>query len=342
MERINEINEILSKDTPFLYAKITKEMGIGLYTKKEMKKGEKFSSLPFLSSSLIDQQHICDYCLQILENRNEKINCRNCFTHFYCSKNCEKKSWENFHFLQCNKNYSKTKKKIKKNLKFSVSSDCNRIFMIDKLAAMTIKNLKEKKTTKTFVDNLSSFNFPFHFSFYWHCYQLTKSLISTYIPSTFLNIFDFNWFCTQNSVISKNGFSIKMEIKSLKFPKKKKNKNKVKKIEKIPFLFDNSFPNEIESNSDHFGASLNEGTHLYFLHSYLNHSCQPNLKFSFTEKPKEIVFEASENIERDQQLFISYVPTKYLSSKEQRDHHLLMHGICDCCCEKCKKEEQKN
>jgi len=76
------------------------------------------------------------------------------------------------------------------------------------------------------------------------------------------------------------------------------------------------------------------GSAVYLLSSLFNHSCSPNVEPVFPHNNHIIAFKALRDIQKNEQLTISYIDSINLSYQERQ--HSLLHGYgFQCQCEKC-------
>lgn len=85
-----------------------------------------------------------------------------------------------------------------------------------------------------------------------------------------------------------------------------------------------------------------KGSLLHFYFSFLNHSCVPNAKIQKNSKTNliKVTIEAEKNIQKGEQIFISYLPEYLLLKMKQSDDFVTTLGF-ECQCEKCIKEIKK-
>ncbi|TDL29532.1 hypothetical protein BD410DRAFT_779958 [Rickenella mellea] len=106
-------------------------------------------------------------------------------------------------------------------------------------------------------------------------------------------------------------------------------------------------PEDVERTRTPYGTSKQVGCGLYFVSSYLGHSCEPSVRPSFSHGTSELRLIANRRIEKGEQLTMSYVdvsqrPGESISAARTRRRYEIARGWRFACeCPKCVREAGK-
>jgi len=105
LERITK--ELGFGDDGFLGLKIDKSIGhaIGVFATRHFKKGDIILKSESYTTLPISKNQCCDGCLKSTNNKNttciQLFKCSGCNSVSFCSKECQEKSWELYHKIEC-------------------------------------------------------------------------------------------------------------------------------------------------------------------------------------------------------------------------------------------------
>eukprot|EP01135_Chromosphaera_perkinsii_P007453 Nk52_evm5s859 gene=Nk52_evmTU5s859 len=305
----------LANNTPTAI-KIVPEKGRGLFATRSFKAGEVvYREMPFVAQSVLLRKPICcSQCLKPFPRVKSKESSIRENDVLLCSNTCKNTAFDQYGHLSVGENNS-----MDDFVEYCYSVERKFPILVARIMGRIIEDVRKNASVSKTVTPLSHLSYadiptskiPHEWVEDYAAFK--KSFL---VGSKNAEFFTVEWFVRMLSMLNLNSFRVEIETDS---------------------------DIENEDSEDDVGRLTNEtvntGTALYFLSSFINHDCSPNLRGHWPCS-SEMFLISNRDIREGEELTVSYIANQQnMRVGERRDFLHWAYGF-ECQCPLCVKESK--